>query len=239
MSDEAIKKRILALMAKTVDNGCTEEEAIAAAKKVQQLLHDYQLTLSDIQINESKCVEAEYEVLQKSDQMVWWALSSIGYFTDTKVWKHTDWDGYISYKFFGLEHDVMVAEYITKICDWAIINGGEAYKDTDRYKMASKRQRPRLKADYQYGMACRLSERIRAMKREQQKRDIETTGRDLVIVKDQLVKSEFEKHGVSLRTTRKSSPRSVDSHAYGRGRADADKVALNPGVGGEDRTQIR
>lgn len=238
MSDEAIKKRILALMAKTVDNGCTEEEAVSAAKKVQQLLHDYQLTLSDLEIRESTCVEGTYDIWKKSDQAVWWALSSIGYFTDTRVWKHTDRDGWVTYKFFGLEHDVMIAEYITKICDWAIINGGEDYKETDRYQIASKSQRPKLKKDYQYGMACRLSERIRKMKDEQKRTDVETTGRDLVVLKDQLIKSEFEKTGIQLRTSRKQGQRNVDGHAYNKGRADADKVALNPGVGRDDRTQI-
>lgn len=84
MSD-SIKKRILALMAKTTENGCTEAEAMAAAKKVQELLHMYQLDLSDIKIKESKCTTGTYEVQQKADPMVFYVINAIGKFTDTEV----------------------------------------------------------------------------------------------------------------------------------------------------------
>ncbi len=39
MTDDSIKKRILGLMAKTTNNGCSEEEAMSASAKVQELLH--------------------------------------------------------------------------------------------------------------------------------------------------------------------------------------------------------
>lgn len=43
MSDEVILKRIRALMAKTTDAGCTEEEATAAALKAQELIDKYNI----------------------------------------------------------------------------------------------------------------------------------------------------------------------------------------------------
>lgn len=231
MDNEAIKKRILALMAKTTENGCTEEEAMAAAEKVQQLLHDYQLDLSDLKIKESQCTQGTYEAQQKTDPMVMHVLTAIAYFTDTKVWKSWDHNtGWRTYEFFGLEHDVMIAEYVTKICDWAIIWGGEDFKDTQTWKMSGKSQKARLKQDYQYGMACRLAERLREMKDKQRFEDKQTTGRDLVVVKDAVVEAEFAKLDLNLRSSR-SKGRNVNPEAYASGRAAGDKVALNPGVG--------
>jgi len=229
MVDDAVKKRILALMAKTTENGCTEEEALSAAKKVQEMLHKYQLDLSDIKIKESKCTQGTYAAQMKNDPMVVLCLNSIAYFTDTKVWKSSDDYGWRTYEFFGLEHDVMIAEYITKICDWAIISGGEDFKETEQYQSAPKSSRSRLKGDFQYGMAIRLAKRIREMKNKQRFDDKQTTGRDLVVVKNAVVDEEFAKLNLNLRSTR-IGQRRVNDQAYSQGSAAADKVALNPGV---------
>ena len=229
MATDAVKKRILGLMAKTTENGCTEAEAMAAAQKVQEFLHMYQLDLSDLEISESKCTTGTYNAQAKADPMVVNVLSAIAKFTDTRCWKSRDDYGFMTYKFFGLEHDVLIAEYITKICDWAIIWGGEEYKETDDWKFSPKNRRGALKGDYQYGMAIRLSERLREMKRAQQNKDVATTGRDLVIVKGSVVTEEFAKLNLRLKSSRMKN-RAVDAGAYAAGQDAGNKVALNPGV---------
>jgi hypothetical protein len=45
---EKLKNRLLALRAKTIANGCTEEEALLAATKVAELLDRHDLSLSDL-----------------------------------------------------------------------------------------------------------------------------------------------------------------------------------------------
>lgn len=234
MVDDSIKARILALMAKTTENGCTEEEALAASQKVQEMLHKYQLDMSDLKLQESECLQSSYSAEQKSDPMVVWCLSAIAYFTDTKVWKSQGEHGWRTYEFFGLEHDVMIAEYITKICDWAIIWGGEDFKKTSEWARADKKQRGRMKQDYQYGMALRLAERLREMKDKQRFEDKQTTGRDLVVVKNAVVEEEFAKLDLDLRKSRGSGRRRVNMGAYQAGRDAGDKVALNPGVSREE-----
>ncbi len=229
MATDAVKKRILGLMAKTTENGCTEAEAMAAAQKVQEFLHMYQLDLSDMEISDSKCTTGKYDAQSKSDPMVLHVISAIAKFTDTKCWKDRDKYGFMVYKFFGLEHDVLIAEYITKICDWAIIWGGEDFKETDAWKFETKSRRGKLKGDFQYGMAKRLAERLREMKRAQQKGDVETTGRDLVIEKGAVVTEELAKLNLRLGRARHKN-RSVDEGAYAAGQNAGNKVALNPGV---------
>lgn len=44
MTTEKAARRILALLAKTVANGCTEQEALAAAKRALELMDEYRLT---------------------------------------------------------------------------------------------------------------------------------------------------------------------------------------------------
>jgi hypothetical protein len=230
MPKESIIKKILALMAKTTENGCTEQEAMLAAKKVQQMLHDYQLSLSDLEIRESKCEQVDYDTMEK-DPFASLIATGIAIFTDTRCWRETR-NGYTHIMFFGLEHDVIVAEYILKICDWALVNGWEDSKDE-----YPKQGRPKFKKSYMHGMASRLRERIVAMKNEQKQADIESSGRDLVVIKGQVVTEEFAKLGLNL-TRGKRSSFSVDPGAYSQGSIDADKVGLNPGVGTHSNTQI-
>ena len=58
---EKLKGRIQALRAKTVENGCTEEEALSAAAKVADLLDQYDLSLTDVELREEACERAEFE----------------------------------------------------------------------------------------------------------------------------------------------------------------------------------
>ena len=47
---DKLRARIQTLRAKTIDNGCTEGEALAAAAKVSELLDRYELSLTDVEI---------------------------------------------------------------------------------------------------------------------------------------------------------------------------------------------
>ena len=57
---DRLKARIAALLAKTVENGCTEGEALSAAAKVAELLDRHALSLSDVEIRESPCERVDF-----------------------------------------------------------------------------------------------------------------------------------------------------------------------------------
>ena len=50
-----VKARIKALAEKTVSNGCTEAEAMAAAEMVGRLLERYALSMEEIDVREAHC----------------------------------------------------------------------------------------------------------------------------------------------------------------------------------------
>ena len=58
-----------------------------------------------------------------------------------------------------------------------------------------------------------------------------STGRDLIVVKGAVVKSEFAKLGLRLRSNGNSGTGARDSGAYGAGKAAGDRVSFNRGVG--------
>ncbi len=62
---DKLKTRILALRAKTIENGCTEDEALSAAAKVAALLDRYDLSLTDVEIRKAPCERRDYETYRK------------------------------------------------------------------------------------------------------------------------------------------------------------------------------
>jgi hypothetical protein len=52
-----VKARIKALTDKTIANGCTEAEAMAAAEMVGRLLERYALSMDAIEIRTARCVQ--------------------------------------------------------------------------------------------------------------------------------------------------------------------------------------
>ena len=62
---DRLRVRIAALRAKTLANGCTEAEVLAAAAKVADLLERYALSMSDVEIQASPCIEAAFETARK------------------------------------------------------------------------------------------------------------------------------------------------------------------------------
>jgi Protein of unknown function (DUF2786) len=57
-----LKARIRALAEKTVSNGCTEAEAMAAAEMVGRLLERYALSMQEIDVRHEVCVQVEVPV---------------------------------------------------------------------------------------------------------------------------------------------------------------------------------
>src|SRR3982750_2639624 len=62
---DKLKVRIQALRAKTIDNGCTEEEALSAAAKVAELLDRHDLSLTDVELRAAQCDRRAYETYRK------------------------------------------------------------------------------------------------------------------------------------------------------------------------------
>jgi len=212
-------------MKKTVDNGCTENEAIAASAKVTELLHKHQLTLSDIKIAKSECIKKSYDSGLKTPQSTEWILGAINELCDTKGWLDGTGDTRL-YVFFGLEHDVMVAHYICKLCDWAIVRAGEEFKEVEQYMKASPYERTKLKDHFKLAMAYRLAERIRELKKKQISKP---KGRDLVVLKSALIEKEFKALSLNLKTSSRSG-KYLDPVAAAAGYSAAENVSLNPGV---------
>ena len=70
---KAVIKKLRAFAQRTVENGCTEAEAIAAAEAMQKLQHEYNMTLTDADIEDAEYVTEKMQ-LSTSGCIQWWAV---------------------------------------------------------------------------------------------------------------------------------------------------------------------
>ena len=78
--------RIQALRGKTVETGCTEQEALAAAEKVAELLDRYGLSLSEVELKSQPCEGAGIETGRKRFGPIDVCIPAVGRFCDCRVW---------------------------------------------------------------------------------------------------------------------------------------------------------
>jgi hypothetical protein len=84
---DKLKLRIQALRAKTIDNGCTEEEALSAAAKVAELLDRHDLSLTDVELRAAPCERRAYETHRKKRIPLDDCIGAIAHFCDCRVWR--------------------------------------------------------------------------------------------------------------------------------------------------------
>ena len=201
---DTLKSRIQALRAKTVDNGCTESEALAAAAKVAELLDRYDLSLSDIELREAPCEQRAFETHRKKRVPLDACIGAIANFCDCRVWREKNADGETRYVFFGLRADVEVAHYLTEMIDGAVRAELGRYKTSKAYQRFRHNERHLANSSFTFGMVISIGEKLTAMKAARDAAN-ESSGRALVVLKSAVVDAELKKLNLNLRASRAPS----------------------------------
>ena len=225
---DKLRTRIQGLRAKTVDNGCTEGEALAAAAKVAELLDRHDLSLSDVEIREAPCERREYETHRKKRIPLDDCIGAIATFCDCRVWREKNPAGEGRYVFFGLRSDVEVAHYLTELIDTAVRSELGRYKTGADYQRFRHQERHLANASFALGTVASIADKLMAMKAGRDE-VINGTGRGLVVLKAAVVDTELGKLDLKLRTVFRAS-RMVSPMAYEAGGEAGASLAINPGI---------
>ncbi len=231
---EKLKARIQALRAMTMDNGCTEAEAMAAAAKVAELLDRHDLSLSDVELRESKCERRAYETRRKNRIPLDYSVGAIGRLCDCRVWREKNPEGETRYVFFGLPSDVEVAIYLAELIDNSVRSELGRYKTTHAYQRFRHQDRHVANSSFTLGMAMSIAQKLTDMKAE---RDAARNlgRRDLVVVKTAVVETEMAKLGLELRQVRRPT-RIVSPTAYDAGGVAGASLPIHPAIHGRGET---
>ncbi|MEO0036505.1 MAG: hypothetical protein RLZZ501_2528 [Pseudomonadota bacterium] len=223
---DRLKARIQALRAKTTANGCTEEEALAAAAKVAELLDRHDLSVSDLDLRETACARLEIETRRKQRQPISACIPAIAAYCDCKVWRESDPEAGIRYVFFGLPASLELAQYVHDIVATAMQTEWERHRRDQRLIRYGRDE----KGSFLFGMAVSVAERLGEMKRERDEATRAGSGRDLVVVRQAVVEAEFARLDLTLRRGRASGKR-VAANAFAAGQEAGRTLTIRPGVG--------
>ena len=221
-------QRIRGLRAKTVDQGCTEQEALAAAEKVAELLDRYGLSLGELDFRAQACDGAMVQTARKRFTPFDNCVPAIATFFDCRVWAERPGGGPMRYIFFGLRADVAAAQYLYELVDRAFETETASFRTGPVYAGMTGERRSAT-TSFQIGLAagiCAKLQTIRAARTQHQ-----SSGRDLVVMKAAIVDEEVGKLGLLLhvKTVGGSSKRVLED-AFSAGQEAAERFDYTPGI---------
>lgn len=226
MSDDRdkIAGRIRALLAKTVENGCTEDEAIAAAAMAAKLLAKYNMSLDETELRSNPFKRDTFQREDEIGERLWKVADAIAKLTGSRYWRSRRGVVPVEITFFGFAHEVEISKYLLAICVRALTSGKKDVLRKYALYVASRRQQ-RVIA-FVDGMVDRLAVRILAL------REPEPTGTGLVVLRNSLIDDALAAEKIKLENMRGRRSRDFDD-GYVDGMLAADKVSLHRGLDGE------
>ena len=230
-----LKAKINALLAKNVENGATEAEAAIALEKAQELMTKYMIAQSELDIKNTKCVKLEVPIYP-SNYNLYFVHKPIAELFDCMVWmvgKNKEKRAI----YFGFEEDTQLASYFYNYLCRMMVTEAAEYKKTDQYKrLAAKSHGRTVIADFIQGLQLRLIERIDEQIAQKRKTVKESTSKDLVVVKTNVVNEEFAALNMKLQS-KSVKVRSQGTVAYAAGHKRGNEVEIRQGIRGESRKQ--
>jgi Protein of unknown function (DUF2786) len=228
---DKVLARIQALRAKTVDRGCTEEEAIAAAGKVAELLDRYGLSLGEVELKEQACEGFGVDTGRRRFGPIDDCIPAVGAFCDCRVWSEKAADGRIRYVFFGLPADVAGARYLYELVERAFATETDLFKRSELYAGHRSHERRSATQSFQTGLAHGIARKLDELHRRREEAMRTETGRDLVPVKEGVVEDELAKLGLRFHVRGGGRGRYVLPEAYEAGQEAGERFEYRPGIG--------
>jgi hypothetical protein len=224
---ESIRKKVAALLKQNTEAGATENEANNAFKIAQKLMQEHGITLEEIKKQKSVNTDfSEKKINEGRNNLhevdLYGISKAIAKFTDTTIYKQKRVNEDATVVFFGYNADVELAEYIREVCKRAMETEWKMFSSTANLVGHKRRHRK----NFMIGMSHRVAKRLEEMKSDH----VQTTGTELVVLKNQMVVQALNDHNVRIR---KKSSRTVyydQNNAYVAGQQAGNNVQFNKKV---------
>ena len=225
-----VVQRIRALRAKTVDQGCTEQEALASANKVAELLDRHGLSLSEIEFRRQACEGFGIDTGRRRRGVFDACIPSIAVFCDCKVWNETTQAGSLRHVFFGLPADVEAARFLYDLIGVTFDTETARFKTGAIYAGSETGERRNAVNSFQTGLSQGIGGKLKAMKAERDALNRTSSGRDLVPLKTSVIDDELAKLGLSFRATSGRRRKRVSADAYAAGQIAGYQFEVHAGI---------
>jgi hypothetical protein len=192
---------------------------------VAELLDRYGLELGEVELGQQQCEGFGVGTGRRRFAPIDACIPSIGLFCDCRVWSEKTASGEIRYVFFGLPADVAGARFLYERVERAFMDESEAFRRTKLYAAHDSGERRRATASFQTGLADGIARKLQALRAERETVMRQTSGRDLVPLKESVIESELARLGLRF-STRGGRGRHVLRKAYAAGRTAAERFAV-------------
>jgi Protein of unknown function (DUF2786) len=227
---ESILNKIRALLAKTMDAGCTEEEALSALGKAQAMKNAYAVTEAELNLTkeEKAILRSEPPGTKDPHRIKWQLLYAVGKFCNCEGWRKRRARGG-SIVFCGLPAD---AQFATWLLDTLT-----AFVQAELFKFlveAEPSNEDRKEAIRGFVLGCteKITDRLLELCRQSEAVAC-SNSKALVVVKDAAIKAKLDELGIHLSCS-SSSCGSFDSSSYSAGKAAGNRASFGRPVSGRN-----
>lgn len=236
-----IRERVQALLSKTEENGCTKEEAMAAAEKARSLIEKHQIDIGEEGVREEGVVTKQTKRTAGAKRLYTFTAFAISKYTETFCYIHTTPRSAKNkgsvLKSIGNEDDADLAVWLAETLLNTFEKEWRNYRFTPEYRKGCEKAHGRaLRTAFQDAFCDVVSQRLRELveQRQRAQEQAQGTGTELVVVKDALIEQYKEQSGLKLSkasfvgSTQEEYARQAGARA-GR-RADLHKGKINAGA---------
>lgn len=228
MDRSSLLDKIRALMSKTVENGCTEAEALAALTKARAMMDAHEVTDEDLAMTAKETADVIRGEPKDPHSIKRFLATPVAGFCDCKVWRHV-YDKAIV--FCGLPADAQFADWLLGTLAAQVRAELTAFLITVDRDPAFRR---RAINGFVYGACGRIGRRLNdlvAASRVQ----ATSNGRALVLTKASVIKAKMDELNLNLRKSRGARGQ-FSNDGYAAGQAAGDRASFSRPVSGEGAT---
>jgi hypothetical protein len=231
---ESLLKKVRALLAKTIESGCTEGEALAALDRAQAMMAAYTITEDELNLakEEKAILRREPPGAEDPHRIKWHLLSAVAKFCNCEAWRMGRRGGH-ALVFCGLPSD---ADFATWLLDTLTRFVQSELVEHLCDIVPSKGERREVIRSFVIGCTDRISERLDELC-EQRKAAAasNTNAKALVVVKDQAIKAKMNELGIHLRSA--GGPcEARDNLSYSAGHSAGGRASFGRPVSGRPAT---
>lgn len=217
MTRKALLAKVRALLSKTVANGCTEAEALAALTKARAMMAEHDLTDADFAFGgEEVRVEAKFKT--DRDHARDYLATAVAAFCNCKCWSGFSHE---ETKFCGLESDTIFAHWLLDMLGDFV--GRELANYLERTWTPHSPSIRRTESNgFVTGCTGRIAQRLRELTPEPPSGN----GRGLVVARNALIDRHMQALGIILKRPRSRLHR-IDNRARRAGAAAGENAQFN------------
>jgi hypothetical protein len=227
MLNNARKKmleRVKAILAKTMENGCSEAEAMTALAKARELMATYEIDEKELDAFDRESVNIHKTKINDPYEIKSMLGTNVGKFTRCQAWNGAKSFEY-GIAFAGLESDVIFATWLLDTLQRFVMR---ALRDHQKKLIAKGSYHSNNLTSASFVMGCinRINEKLK-----------ELTPIDYAKNKE-LIAAEMAKNGIALRKSRKDE-RNVDAGSFKAGQSAGSNARFDKPVGAGGRRMLK